>query len=325
MCTAIGWNSGSHYFGRNLDLEYAYEEAVTVVPRGFPLTFRRKQALGWHYAMIGMAYVRDGYPLFYDAVNEKGLSMAGLNFPGSAVYRPEETGKDNIASFELIPWILSRCGSVDEARTVLSEVNCTDIAFSDDLPPSPLHWIVSDKSGALTVEPAEDGLRLYENPISVLTNNPPFPWHMQNLNNYMFVSARSPENCFSDRVKLDRYSLGMGGLGLPGDFSSASRFVKAAFVKLNSPEEKEDDAAVRQLFHILGAVSMPRGSVAADSGLYEITRYTSCCNADKGVYFYTTYENGGITAVNMHAENLDGDSLSVYPLLTGHYINYLNG
>lgn len=325
MCTAIGWDNGCHYFGRNLDLEYAYEEAVTVAPRRFPLTFRRQRTLERHYAIVGMAYVKDGYPLYYDGTNEAGLSMAGLNFPGNAAYRQVAGGWDNIAPFELIPWVLGQCANIAEARALLERLNMADIPFSDSLPLSPLHWIVSDCTGALTAEPMKDGMKVYENPIGVLTNNPPFPWHMQNLSNYMAVSPRPPENHFSDRVKLERYSHGMGGLGLPGDFSSASRFVRAAFVRLHSVAEESEAASVRQMFHILGSVAMPRGSVVVDDGRHEITRYTSCCNADRGVYYYTTYENGGITAVDMHRESLEGDRLAVYPLLTEPQIFRQNG
>ena len=120
MCTAITYRTKDHYFGRNLDLEYHYREAVTITPRNYPFRFRFHGELPRHHAIIGMAYVTEGYPLYYDAVNEKGLAMAGLNFPGYAAYRPKEEKGRKVAPFELIPWVLSQCTTVREAKTLLS-------------------------------------------------------------------------------------------------------------------------------------------------------------------------------------------------------------
>ena len=105
MCTAITYKTKDHYFGRNLDLEYSYKETVTITPRNFTLHFRRMGKLDQHFAIIGMAYICDGYPLYYDGTNEKGLSMAALNFPGNADYKAYRYQKDNIVPFELIPAI----------------------------------------------------------------------------------------------------------------------------------------------------------------------------------------------------------------------------
>ena len=145
MCTAVSFLTEHHYFGRNLDLEFSYNETVTVTPRNYPFRFRRMGDRPTHFAMIGMAYVADGYPLYYDAVNEKGLCMAGLNFPGNAVYLPEAEGKDNVAPFEFIPWVLGQCATVAEAKALLAGINLAAINFSDQLPASPLHWIISDR------------------------------------------------------------------------------------------------------------------------------------------------------------------------------------
>ena len=101
MCTAITYKTKAHYFGRNLDLEYSYNETITIMPRNFPLRFRHVKSPQTYYAMIGMATVADNYPLFYEATNEKGLSMAGLNFPGNAEYKPYNEDKDNITPFEI--------------------------------------------------------------------------------------------------------------------------------------------------------------------------------------------------------------------------------
>lgn len=325
MCTAATYKTKDHYFGRNLDLEYSYNETVTVTPRNFPFRFRKAPTLETHYAMIGMATVMDGCPLYYEATNEKGLSMAGLNFPGNADYKPVAEGVDNITTFEFIPWILGQCANLTEAREKLSHVNLVDIPFSDSLPIATLHWIISDRDASITVESVREGLMIYDNPIGLLTNNPPFPFQMFNLNNYMSLSREAPQNTFAPDLPLTAYSRGMGGMGLPGDLSSASRFVKAAFTKLNSLSGDSESESISQFFHILGSVAQQRGCVHMGGGKYEITIYSSCCNTDKGIYYYTTYENSQITAVDMNREDLDGDAPVCYPLIQGQHIYFQNG
>uniref|UniRef100_UPI004055C2F1 choloylglycine hydrolase n=1 Tax=Acetatifactor sp. TaxID=1872090 RepID=UPI004055C2F1 len=320
MCTAITYKTKDHYFGRNLDLEHFYQETITIMPRNFPFCFRKVKAPETFYAMIGMATVIDGYPLFYEATNEKGLSMAGLNFPDNADYKPQLEGKDNVTPFELIPWILGQCATVDDARRLLERMNLVKINFSEELPLSPLHWMIADREEAIVVESVKEGLKVYPNPVGVLTNNPTFDYHMMNLNNYMNLTTETPQNRFSEKVELTSYSRGMGAMGLPGDLSSVSRFVKAAFTRLNSVSGDSESESISQFFHILSSVAQQRGCVHLGDGKYELTIYSSCCNTDKGIYYYTTYENSQINGVDMHRENLDGTELIRYPLIQGQKI-----
>lgn len=315
MCTAATYRTDDFYMGRTLDYEFSYGEEITVMPRNFPLSFRHGGGTDRHYAIIGMAHVADGYPMFYDAVNEKGLGMAGLNFAASARYLEPEDGKQNVAQFEFIPWVLSQFASLGQARSAIEKINLVGTTYDSRYPAAKMHWIIADKSGAITVEPTEGGLKIYDNAPGVLTNEPPFDMQLFNLNNYMRLSPRQPENSFSDALNLGTYSRGMGGLGLPGDLSSMSRFVRAAFTKLNSLSGSGEAESVGQFFHILGSVEQVRGCCEVAQDKYEITIYTSCFNADKGVYYYTTYNNRRITAVDMHRENLDSDSLARYPML----------
>lgn len=324
MCTVATYHSKDHYFGRNLDLAYSYCETVTVTPRRFPFPFRRTALLSRHYAMIGMAYVADGYPLYYDATNEKGLSMAGLNFPGNADYKEEKPGCDNVSPFEFIPWLLGQCGNLAEARHLLANVNLVNLPFSPQLPLAPLHWMISDQEGSIVVESLKEGFRIHENPVGVLTNNPPFDYQMFHLNNFMQLTREPPRSSFGNGLDLKPYCLGMGAMGLPGDLSSASRFVKAAFTKLNAVSGPSESESVSQFFHILGSVAQQRGCVRAEGDQYEITVYTSCCNMDRGIYYYTTYENSQISAVDMHREDLDGETLVSYPLIQGQQFRFQN-
>ncbi len=322
MCTAVTYKSKDFYFGRTLDYEHSYSEEITITPRKFPLVFRNARVINSHFAIIGMAFVQDGYPLYYDAVNEKGLAMAGLNFVGNAQYNGFSNDKDNIAQFEFIPWILSQCASVNEAKALLGKINITNTNFSESLPASQLHWIIADREEAVTVESVKDGIHVYENPVGVLANNPPFPEQLFNLNNYMHLSPKQPENLFSDSLNLTAYSRGMGAMGLPGDLSSQSRFVRASFVKMNSISGNGENESVSQFFHILDSVAQPRGCCEVRNGQYEITIYSSCCNCDKGIYYYTTYDNRQITAVDMNAENIDENVLIRYPLVLEQQIDF---
>lgn len=323
MCTAVSYRSGDHYFGRNLDLEHSYIEQVCITPRNYAFHFQKMPTIDSHYALIGMAAIVKDYPLYYDATNEHGLSMAGLNFPGNAVYQPPMEGYDNITPFEFIPWILAQCKTVSQALDKLQRLNLAAIDFSDDLPLSPLHWIICDKCKSIVVEPMERGIKIYDNPLGVLTNNPPFDYHMHNLCNYLNLTAEEPGNRFSDKITLSPYSRGMGGIGLPGDLSSASRFIRAAFTKLNAVSDGSEPQDISQFFHILGSVAQQRGCVKVKDG-YERTIYTSCCNTDKCIYYYTTYENSQITAVNLFHEDLDSLDLCSYPLVKIQQIRYEN-
>lgn len=370
MCTAVSFVTKDHYFGRNLDYEFSYEESIVITPGKYSFSFRNEMVNKYEsgieceqmqeaykdkkFAMIGVAYVVNNYPLYYDAVNEKGLGMAGLLFAGNAVYVPiekegipvycsrkasefgeekKEDGSVYVASYEFIPWILRRCSNVESAVQLLKRICITDQEFSRELPPSPLHWMLADQNSTIVVEAVEGGLKIYDNPVHVLTNNPTFDYHLMNLSNYTALSAYEPDEFFCNTVSLPAYSRGMGGIGLPGDLSSTSRFVRAAFTRMNSVCGESEKESVSQFFHILGSVEQQKGCVrltAREQGCenairatketeekYEITIYSSCCNASKGIYYYKTYNSFGIEAVEMRKQDLAGNELLIFPMRTG--------
>lgn len=323
MCTAATYCNGDFYFGRNLDYEFSYGEHVTIMPRNYPIRLH-SGALDRHHAMIGMAHIQDDYPLYYDAVNEKGLCIAGLNFVGNAVYPPVTRGVASVAQYALIPWLLGTCANIAEARSALARVVIDGTPFAPELPCAQLHWLVADRSGCIAVEATADGLHVYDDPAGVLTNNPPFPQQLAALRNYTRLSASQPPADFCGvPVTLD--SRGMGALGLPGDLSSGSRFVRAAFTKLHSVCGESEADCVGQFFHIMETVSQTRGCCEVAPGEFERTIYTSCWNAARGIYYYTTYGNRRITAVDLHREPLDGTALRRYPMLTAEDILMQNG
>lgn len=317
MCTAATYKTKDFYFGRTLDYEFSYGEEVTITPRNYSLHFREKGDILSHYAMIGVAHVAENYPLYYDAVNEKGLAIAGLNFVGNAYYRKRMGGKDNIAQFELIPWILSQCASVKEACALLGNINITDTVFSNKYPLAQLHWMISDRERSITLESVKEGIKIYENPVGVLTNNPPFDMQLFNLNNYRHLSRGAVSATFAPDnfgLHLQEYSRGMGAMGLPGDLSSQSRFVRVAFVKTNSVSGCGEEESVSQFFHLLDFISQPRGCTAIAKDVWEYTLYASCCSTRKGIYYYRTYDAHRICAVDLRREDPEGSALIRHPL-----------
>ena len=324
MCTCIAYKNKDFYFGRNLDLDCSFREQVVVTPRNFSLEFRNTEWEKRHYAMIGMASADDRFPLYAEAVNEKGLCMAGLNFPGNAYYQKAAGAGLELASFEVIPWLLGKCSSVSEAAGYLEEMRIVDTAFAQEMPPAPLHWMLADREKCLVLEAVREGLKVYDNPIGVLTNNPPFPFHQMNLNRYQGLSPLPAENHFCSAAPLEVFGQGMGAIGLPGDASPTSRYVKAAFHKLNSQEGATEEERISQFFHLLDSVSMVRGSVVTAEGRCDITTYSCCASAEKGIYYYKTYENSRISAVRLFGENPDTQELKIFPLCKEQDIRFQN-
>ncbi len=324
MCTSLSYRPNDHYFGRNLDIEYSYNEQVVITPRR--RLFHLRSGVDFHttYALIGIASVMEGVPLYYEAANEAGLAAAGLNFPGNAVYAAPKEGVDNITPFELIPWILGQAGTVAEARILLSRMNLSNIPFSSTVPLAPLHFMFSDGQESLVLEPTAEGLQIYDDPYDVMTNNPPFPFHLDNMHNYLNLSPSNGANQFSRHYPLRNYGVGMGAIGLPGDASSASRFVRTAFHLTNSHSADSELDHVGQVFHILDSVAMLRGCTITDEGKDDLTLYSCCINVTKGIFYYKTYGNSQINAVRLHNAPLDGDQLIVFPLQREPSVHYAN-
>ncbi len=324
MCTCMVMGKKNAYFGRSMDFEYRFGERVAITPRNMLFSLKNGLQIRTRYAMIGMAAVRGEYPLYAEAVNEKGVAMAGLNFPGNAVHFAPVQGKLNLAPYELILWFLGQCETAAQIRESLSDLVITNIPFSDRLPLSELHWMICDREACFVVEQTKEGLCWYENPIGVMTNNPPFPYQMMNLRNYLNLSPNEPVNRFSDRIVLQTYGRGMGAIGLPGDTSPESRFVRAAFNKLNSECAEDEISQITQFFHVLDSVSLVRGATITEDGKPDVTNYCCCSNTENGTYYYKTYTNNQITAVKMTEREKNAAGLTVYPLIEEQQIRYVN-
>lgn len=315
MCTSIVFSPKDHYFGRNLDLEISFGQEVVITPRNYNFKFRKMPDMKKHYAMVGIALVSDNYPLYFDAANEKGLGMAGLNYPDNADYKELVDGKENVSPFEFIPWVLGQCASVAEAKKLLTKINLVKINFSEKMQLSPLHWLIADKTGtSITVECDKDGLHVYDNPIGCLTNNPEFPKQLTNLDNYAELSPAMPNNNFSKKINFNGYSRGLGSHNLPGGMDSESRFVRVAFNKFNAPTHDTEAENISTYFHILHSVEQQKGLDEVAPGQFEYTIYSDGTNLDTGVFYYTTYDHKQITKVDMNKEDLDSEQLITYPI-----------
>ena len=287
MCTAI---CDGHLCGRTLDNEYSYGENVISLKKDFEIPLLYEEKIVLPQGILGVGIMKRGFPLIYDGINESGLFIAGLNFIGNAFYKPKQAYKLNLASFELIPYILSACHSISDVKKELKRINITNDSFDKSLGYSQLHWIASDRESSIVIEPTRNGIFVFDNPVSVLTNNPPFEYHISNLSNYMALSPKSPINQLCPNVNLSIYSRGMGSLGLPGDFSSASRFVRGVFLKNHISKELDPSKEINRFFYMLNGVSVPKGCVISQQGLPVYTIYSSCYDLDNFCLYYKEYD-----------------------------------
>ena len=278
MCTAVNLTGNFHFFGRNLDLDCNFGETALTVPENYLLCFRHTGDFKSLYSILGTGISADGFPLYFDAMNSAGLCGAGLNFPGCANYRKELENHLNLCSFEVIPYVLSRCKTLREAIDLLKNANITDDSFSDSYPSTPMHWLFGDKSGSIAVEPLERGLNLTVTVSGVLTNSPEYDFHKNNLARYPHLS---PKSCITDGSVLAG-----GTVSLPGGLTSEDRFVRASFFTSNlhrgtSDEERGD------IQSILSSVNVPRGSVLTTDGKLHYTKYSTYYETDSLRYVYT--------------------------------------
>ena len=315
MCTSLALPTpdGTNLFGRTLDLDTHFGEAPTLTPRRYPFRFADCYPLTHHYALLGMATLMDGptasgYPLYAEAMNEKGLCMAGLRFQDNAVYAPRpQVGHVNLAPWELIPYLLGTCATVAEARAALADIWVVDKPFSETVGTAPLHWHVADADpshGGLIVEVTAEGMKLYEDGypdgVGVLTNDPPYPDQLSAL--------RACKACRGDTSDL------------PGDDSSLARFTRAACLRKwviedsLSPQTVGEDigeageaSPQTQFFRILAAVSPMAGAVMTPEGRCHRTIYTCCMDTAAGAYLYHTEADPTLRRISFSARDLNGE------------------
>ncbi|MDN0070171.1 choloylglycine hydrolase [Collinsella ihumii] len=318
MCTGIRFAdpAGTMYFGRNLDWTTSYGERVVVTPPAakVPAAFERAGDPERGHAVIGMGIIVEGIPLYFDCGNDAGLAVAGLNFPQSARYaaEPAPTGV-NVAAYEFPFWVARNFATLDEVRAALENVTVVARAVNDELPVANLHWIIGDETGSIAVECLEDGMRVWEDDVDVLTNEPTFCWHRQNLRNYISLTEDEPAHVTWDKAELIPFGSGPGMQGIPGDYSGPARFVKAAFVNGHYPEQASEADNVTRLFRTLGSVAVPDGCARMADGSYEKTLYTSGFSSARCTYYHASYDDPQIRAYPLSSCDLSGVHPFVMP------------
>lgn len=329
MCTGLSIKSdkGNHFFGRNMDLAYNFNESVLIIPRNFEFEDKvTRKMFNTKNAIIGIGTIIDNHPAMADAMNEKGLACAGLNFDGYAYFEKEVVeGKTNIAPYDFIHWVLSNHETVEEVKSAISNIELVDVPINDKTPVSMLHWMVVDKSGkAIVVEKTKEKITVHDNPVGVMTNNPTFDWHLTNLNEYINATPNYPKEVKWSDKELKALGVGAGTIGLPGDFASVSRFVRIAYIRAHAPKLEDDENTITQFFHMLDYVKMVKGGVITMDGLEDMTTYSSCMDQGKGIYYYKNYVNNRINAVDMHKEDLNSKEIKRFQYATSQDINHQN-
>ena len=308
MCTCINITGKNSYFGRNLDLDYSFNERLIITPSNYTIKFKFQKSITSHYSFIGIGTIIDNYPLYAEASNEKGLSIAGLNFKDNAVFYKKDKSKDNYAPYEMLLLIMATCKNVKEVKQLLNNINLVDEPFKKDVNVSSLHYMISDNKESIVIETLNDKMHIIDNPFNVLTNNPPFVFHKHNLCNYIQLHNDEPINSINKKFEFKPYSYGLGAFGLPGDFSSSSRFVKAFFVKSNLLITEKEEENIVQFFKCLDSVSMVLGCVKTFLG-YEYSRYQTCFSYKSKTFYYKTYFDNTIKSISLLKENIDCNKL----------------
>ena len=329
MCTALSLKLNNHYFGRTLDLEYNYKEQIIITPKDYPLRFRYNKTINNHYSIFGIGIIENNYPLYYDACNEYGLCIAGLNLPFSTTYNTFNGQKINLTSFEIIPYILGSCINVNDAKDLLNKCNITNDRFNDSFQVSKLHFLISDKNSSIVLEIIDGKTIIYDNPINVLTNEPQFPFHLENINNYGFLSNKINNFDFGNKLNLINKTKGNHLIGLPGDNTSMSRFIKMAFIKENIIINENN---IGELFNIFNLVFEINGinlieSYDSDNNKinnYYKTIYSCIYDTNNLIIYFKSFDSSNIKGFRLQNINLDNNKLLHYDLYDNNDVLFIN-
>ncbi|MBR2994567.1 choloylglycine hydrolase [Candidatus Saccharibacteria bacterium] len=314
MCTGVRFTDkdGNMYFGRNLDWSVGYGQKVVITPRGYKYKSAFLGEMANSPAVIGMGIVAENVPLYFDCANENGLAIAGLNFPGYAAYAPDAIdGKTNVAAYEFPLWVALNFKTVDEVEKALHNVAIVAKPINDQYPVSELHWLIGDAKRSIVVEYTANGMEIFENAVDILTNQPGYGWHKENLRNYMNLFPQMPKEVRWEKAAMKPFGSGSLMRGLPGDYYSPSRFVRVAYLNTHYPVQADEASNVSRLFHTLTGVAMIDGAAAMIDGDFEKTVYTGGYSTATQTYYYNTYEDPAIKSVALKDQKLDTDELII--------------
>ncbi|HDR6217922.1 MULTISPECIES: choloylglycine hydrolase [Bacillus] len=328
MCTSLTLQTknGQHLFARTMDFTLDFNQEVIIIPRRYQWNNITGENIKAKQAVVGMGINYQGRVILADGVNESGMTCATLYFPGFATYSNSiDDNKTNLAPFDFVAWSLTQFNSVEELKKSVESISFLDISLSVLGVTPPLHWILADKRGeCIVLEPTIEGLKIYDNPLGVMTNSPEFNWHLQNLRQYIGLKSQPYAPTQWGDVSLSAFGQGSGSMGLPGDFTPPSRFVRAAYSKQNIQGGDNEEEGVSAVFHILSNCELPKGGVITEEGIIDNTIYTSAMCMESGIYYYHTYDCRQIIAIHLFHENLDTDEIKTYPFQRKQKIYYQN-
>ncbi|MFT8871283.1 MAG: choloylglycine hydrolase family protein [Sporolactobacillus sp.] len=318
MCTSLTLTTtdSKHLLGRNMDFPTDLGQNVLLTPRNYVWRDSLDASRQTRFAVLGMGMAAGDYIGYADGFNEAGLMCATLYHPGFATYQPRlEASDDNaLAPSDVVFWLLSQFSELKAASEALRHTTLLDVPLPLLGVTPPLHWILSDRSGAcLVAEVLKDGLHLHNNPVGVMTNAPDLPWHLAHLRQFINLHAAQVADTVWENLRLTPFGEGSGAVGLPGDFTPPSRFVRAAFLKHHLTGIDTELSGVTGLFHVLAACALPKGAVVTAQGQEDITLYTSVMCSESATYYYTGYDNQQLTAIHLFHEDLNATRPKLFP------------
>ena len=336
-CTGIQLiaEDGTVVHARTMEFAIDIHSDVIMVPRGYARTGTTpdgKEGLKWKtkYASVGANGV--GLPVLFDGLNEKGLAAGTFYFPTSAGYMPynaADAGK-TIAQWEVGSWILENFASVEEVKANIGNIVVPAVVFAAWGFAPEAHYIVHDASGkSIVIEYVGGKLTVHDNPLGVLTNSPTFDWHMNNLRNYVNFSMTNVPPVKLGSITLQPFGQGSGMLGLPGDFTPPSRFVRAVAFSQSVFKPMTGDDAVLEAFHVLNQFDIPKGAAREHEKdehgniLADYTIWTSAGDLKAKRFYFRTYENSQIRMVDLMKMNLDGKDMVKISMKGGESIKSL--
>lgn len=304
---------------------------ISVVGKGYPLSLSPdgSRTAVVEYGFVSMTVLgTTASPVFVDGINEKGLMGCLLNFPGYGHFDTNE-GPDNLDIYpgSLVGYLLGTCCSVDEVVEAMERINLTDEPVYGKV--MSVHYIFSDNTGeAVIIEPVEGGISVHRNTIGVMANSPDYEWQKTNLKNYVGISNVHTPPRTIDGETFSAFGEGTGGMfGLPGGYSSPSRFVRLAFMKEYAPKGKDEIDGVTRMFHSFAVVDIPDGLLkeSADHDDYEQTLCTSVMCSESGTYYFSPYTDRRISAIRVQKalELLGDDTIAFYEIPYVQDIRYI--
>ena len=327
-CTGITLKSedGAFVYGRTLEFAQDLDSDLIIVPRGYTYTGSTpsgKSGLTWKvkYAFTAMnASIKPN--LVADGLNEKGLAVGAFYFPGYAKFQTyeENFAKKTISPIEFPAWLLSKFATIDQVKKNINSCRVVDVILKEWSFVPPLHFFVIDKQGkSIVIEYMNNKVKIHDNPIGVITNAPAFDWHITNLNNFINMSCLGELPKKLGNLTLKPFGEGSGMLGLPGDFTPPSRFIRAAFLSKNVFVGKDALATVKQVFHVLNQFDIPKGTVCKSKdqkGMCGKTQWTSACDTNNIRYYVHTINNRTIRMIDLKKANLNAKEIVTVPIFS---------